>query len=267
MRDFTLTAYKEYLQAIKSSYKIILRFDEYLLAQPKPESFCLIRHDVDRKPQNALIMSELENEAGIKTTYYFRAKSHTFKPGIIKKIASLEHEIGYHYESLSDTNGDMSLALKDFENNLKKFREIAPTKTISMHGRPIICYNNLDLWRNNDNQRLLFEKYGILGEAYLDIDYTNIAYINDTGRNWTSDESNKRDKVISNIKIDFGNRRILLKCMNSSPYPKMVFQIHPERWESAIIPWGLQLLKDAIMNAVKYASVKFCSANRAGVKR
>jgi len=258
MKDFTLTAYEKYLRAIKSSYENILRFEEYFLAQPNPEKFCLIRHDVDRKPKNALRMAKLESEMGIKTTYYFRAKSHTFIPEIITEIAGLGHEIGYHYECLSDTNGDMSLALKDFGHNLEEFRKIVPIKTISMHGRPLKAYDNRDMWRVKDNHNMLFGKYGILGEVYLDIDYTEIAYINDTGRNWTSAEFNKRDKVISDIEVDFGNGGKLLEFLNSPPHPKMVFQIHPERWEQNYAFWIKQFIKDVIINIAKCIIVKFC---------
>jgi hypothetical protein len=220
--------------------------------EPKPKSFCLIRHDVDRKPKNALRMAELENEVDIRATYYFRAKSHVFKPQIIKDIASLGHEIGYHYESLSDTNGDTFLALKDFENNLKRFREIVPIKTISMHGRPLKSFDNRDIWRDSKNHSLFFDKYGILGEVYLDIDYTNVAYINDTGRNWLSTKSNVRDKVDSSLEVDFETGEELYRWLKSNPHPQMVFQVHPERWESDVIGWIIQYFSDTAVNILKW---------------
>jgi hypothetical protein len=251
MRDFTLAVYEEYLRVIKSSYENILTFSEYFCAEPKPENFCLIRHDVDRKPGNALRMAELESRVSIKSTYYFRVKSHTFKPNIIIKIAGLRHEIGYHYESFSDANGNMSLALKDFENNLKKLREFVPVQTISMHGHPLKPYDNRDMWRSDDNHNRLIKEYGILGDVYLDIDYSDILYITDTGRNWTSSRANIRDKVASNIKIDFKNGESLLRYLNFSPSLKMVFQVHPERWEDNITRWVIQYFSDTAVNIVK----------------
>jgi hypothetical protein len=62
MKDFTLSAFKHYFQTVKSSFPNILRFDKYLFSDPKPESFFLIRHDVDRRPKKALQMAELENK-------------------------------------------------------------------------------------------------------------------------------------------------------------------------------------------------------------
>lgn len=252
MIDFTLAAYKEYLQAIKSSYGNILTFSEYFSAKSKPESFCLIRHDVDRKPANALRMARLENGMGVKSTYYFRAKPHTFKPDIITDIAGLRHEIGYHYESLADTGGDMPAALRDFENNLKKLKEIVSVRTIAMHGRPLSRCDSRDMWKSGENHNKLIKEYGISGEVYLDIDYTDIAYINDTGRNWTSGKFNKRDKVESDVEADFKDGENLLEYLKSSPPSKMVFQVHPERWEEGMIGWAIQYFSDMTVNIVKW---------------
>jgi hypothetical protein len=196
-------------------------------------------------------MAKLENEMGVKSTYYFRVKPHTFKPEIIIEIAGLRHEIGYHYESLSDADGDMAAAFKDFENNLGKLRELVSIRTVSMHGRPLKPYDNRDMWRSGDNHNKLIKEYGILGEVYLDIDYTDIAYISDTGRNWTTGKSNRRDKVVSNIEVDFKNGESLLGYLSSTPASKMVFQVHPERWARNIVDYCVSLSSDLLTNMVK----------------
>ena len=250
MKDFTFTAYKRYLDAIKSAYTNILRFDEFLALKSLPESFLVIRHDVDRRPYKALSMARLENEMGVKTSYYFRAKSNTFKKDIIEDISSLGHEIGYHYESLSDTNGDMDSAVIDFEKNLNRFRKIVPIRTISMHGRPFKPYDNRDMWRG-PQRSILLNKLEIMGEVYLDIDYTDIAYINDTGRNWTSSSSNKRDKVISAVRCDVNNGEELHDHFKTKYFPKVVFQVHPERWSESIPEHYYLQFKDVLINILK----------------
>jgi hypothetical protein len=63
----------------------------------------VLRHDVYRKPMNALQMAELEHDLGIQSTYYFRFP-YTFKSDIIGKIHDLGHEVGYLYEVLSKAN-------------------------------------------------------------------------------------------------------------------------------------------------------------------
>ena len=71
--DFSFRKYAEYIDAIKNSYSSILRFDELMAPGYEiPESFCLIRHDIDRNPGNALNMALLEKEKGVRATYFFR---------------------------------------------------------------------------------------------------------------------------------------------------------------------------------------------------
>ena len=77
-----------------------------------------MRHDVDRMPGNALKMAEVEHEFNIKSTYYFRVNNSVFKKEIIKKIASLGHEIGYHYECLDKAKGDLEKAIRIFQKDL-----------------------------------------------------------------------------------------------------------------------------------------------------
>ncbi len=251
MRDFTFQAYKKYLEAIKLQNIPFYQFRDFLSFKEKPAEFCLLRHDVDRKPGKALKMAIAEAEMEIKTTYYFRAKKHTFKKDIIQRIENLGHEIGYHYESLSDSNGNIKDAIADFEKNLAKFRKISETDTCAMHGRPFKPYDNRDIWRNKTNHDRLTDVLKIKGEAYLDIDYTDILYINDTGRNWSNKKANMRDKVTSEVSIDFKTGSELLKYLSETPHKKICFQIHPERWSDNYLEYFIVLLTDTAINAVK----------------
>tara|TARA_Y100000591_G_scaffold317813_1_gene327929 strand:+ start:490 stop:1266 length:777 start_codon:yes stop_codon:yes gene_type:complete len=248
--DFTLQAYVYYIKAIKNSYSRILRFDEFFLERPYSDSYCIIRHDVDRFPQNALAMALLENKFGIKSTYYFRATNNVFIPEIIKKISSLGHEIGYHYESLSTSKGDMNLAMTDFKANLSKFKHLSDIKTISMHGNPRSKFDNRLMWANLDSPKKLMSSLGILGEVYLDIDYSNIHYVSDTGRSWT-DKSNIRDRVDSAINHDFNNIHDILKHIVFTPEKSMIFSIHPERWPYDNLGFIRSKSLDFISNIVK----------------
>ena len=70
-----------------------------------PERCVILRHDVDLKPQNSLATAKLEHELGIRGSYYFRAVPQSWEEQIIKEIASLGHEIGYHYETMDAVGG------------------------------------------------------------------------------------------------------------------------------------------------------------------
>jgi len=67
-------------------------------------------------------MARLENELGIKATYFFRTIPHTFKPEIIKEIAGMGHEIGYHYENLSEISKEETGKRKQEGGNRKEER-------------------------------------------------------------------------------------------------------------------------------------------------
>jgi len=251
VRSFTLESYRRYVEVIIEKYEHILRFDKYFSLSELPHSFVIFRHDVDRMPKRALRMAQVEHSLGVPATYYFRIKNHTFNPEIIIKISELGHEIGYHYECLSDADGDMERALDDFKYNLDRLRKIVPVKTISMHGRPFKKQDNRDIWRNEENNNFLKNNLNILGEVYLDIDYGDIAYINDTGRNWLSNKSNIRDKIISDINADFHNENELFEAIKEKKFDKIIFQIHPERWTDSLLSWSIQYSFDLLANSVK----------------
>ena len=83
------------------------------------EKVLILRHDVDKRPQNSLRTAQLQHKLGVKGTYYFRAVPESFDVDVIKRIAALGHEIGYHYEDLTICKGDYEKAIIHFEKWLK----------------------------------------------------------------------------------------------------------------------------------------------------
>ncbi|MBC8180181.1 hypothetical protein H8E88_03570 [candidate division KSB1 bacterium] len=156
MMDFSLHIYTNLLLALLDKAYTFQPFGEFIESQKNKT--IVMRHDVDRIPNNSLETANIENELGIKGTYYFRAVPESYDEKIIKQIADLGHEIGYHYESLSTCGGDLRLAIDDFRFNLKKLREICPVKTICMHGSPLSNYDNRLLWEKYD-----YRDFGIVG--------------------------------------------------------------------------------------------------------
>jgi hypothetical protein len=144
MQDFTLKIFKKFLHSLLAndySFQTLENFIEH----PNKEKTVILRHDVDRLPENALKMAHMENTIGIKTSYFFRTVDQVFDETIIEKVVSLGHEVSYHYEDLSLCRGNYELAIKNFESNLEKFRKIYPVKTICMHGSPLSKWDNQDL--------------------------------------------------------------------------------------------------------------------------
>ena len=251
MRDFTRKLYKELLSSMLNS-----GFEFYVLkelcAEEMKEPYIVLRHDVDRNPQNALRMAEIENGMGIKATYYFRVVKKVFDPEIIKKISSMGHEIGYHYEDLSAQHGDVEEALKSFKRNIEMLRELVPVNTVSMHGIPLSKYDNRKLMPH-----LNFAELEILCEPYSIVENMGLVYLTDTGRSWNNNLINVRDKVSSTSDFKVKSTLRLIDAIRKELSGKnMMLNIHPERWEDTVLPWLWNLTWQRFKNIIKYTLIK-----------
>jgi hypothetical protein len=171
---------------------------------------------------------------------------------IIQKIAGLGHEIGYHYENLSACRGDEGCAWADFQANLATLRKLAPVTTICMHGSPLSRINNLDLWQTHDYKAL-----GIAGEPYLDVDFTQVFYLTDTGRKWNHAGASIRDRVDSGFDIRVNSTGHLMELAREGRLPEqMMINTHPQRWEDRVGPWVKELVWQNVKNAVKWGGVR-----------
>ena len=74
-----------------------------------------MRQDVDLRPDSSLATAKIEHELGMRSVYYFRAVPESWDEAIIKEIAGMGHEVGYHYESLTICNGNTEAAYDDFK--------------------------------------------------------------------------------------------------------------------------------------------------------
>ncbi|NEW60223.1 hypothetical protein GSY74_02910 [Sulfurovum sp. bin170] len=248
MRDFTHDIYIELLNILKDRGFQFITVEEYFtLKYDKNRPFIMLRHDVDRRPNSSLAMAKIENSLGVKATYYFRTIPKTLKADIINGIANLGHEIGYHYESLAETNGDYEKAIVDFEKNLFSLNRFYPIKSISMHGRPTSRWDSRLLWERYD-----YRRYGISSEPYFDIDFQKILYITDAGRAWNNEAINLRDRVESDFDFLFNHTADIISNIDRGRVPdKIMINIHPEHWADELFEWYRILLIRKIKNFVK----------------
>ena len=247
MRDFTLNTYRQLLSAfIDSGYKIDC-FNNYLLDNSEGDKIVILRHDIDRNPNNALNMAKLENNIDINASYYFRILKESYSEEIIKEIAAMGHEIGYHYEDLSLCRGDYELAIKNFELNLRKLRKFYPVKTICMHGSPLSKWDNRLIW-----QKYNYRDFGIIGEPYFDIDFNEVLYLTDTGRRWNASSENIRDKVESKFDLRCKSTFDIIEKFKKNKLPNInMINIHPQRWTDSLGPWINELIWQNTKNVIK----------------
>lgn len=271
--DFTLAKYKDLCEKILDSGYSIYSLEAYFSLQNKPEKFVIFRHDIDDEIdlKNSLKIAEIESNFGIMATYYFRTTNRVFKKDFIKKIADMGHEIGYHYETLGKTDGDIDLAFKLFKKELENIRTSYPVKTIAQHGGPLkgdqsaasfsglfnIIINlifktkNLDSWLSKDIwKKYNFADLGILGEAYLSIDYKKVAYFTDTNRIWNDPKYRMKDfpEGNSNINIVINCTDDLIKIIKNNSIGKIVITTHPSNWKSNLPEWISWLILQNIRN-------------------
>jgi hypothetical protein len=209
--DFTLKIFRSFLDALIDYGYIFLTVKESSgTRKNRSDHEVILRHDVDRKPQNSLVMARIEHNAGIKGTYYFRITGESYNEIIIRNIESMGHEIGYHYEDLDlawrKAKGErrkekvrrkkteeelVATAFESFRNNLAKLREVARIDTVCMHGSPISRYDSRLMWRYYD-----YGELSVYAEPYFDLSLDEMLYLTDTGRRWNGSSFSIRDKVI-----------------------------------------------------------------------
>lgn len=125
---FTFDDYDDLLATAAGAGYEFLTVREYLARESVPERFLVLRHDVDRKAENAYKMATLEAERGVSSTYYFRTS--TFEPTMARAVERLGHEVGYHYEDYVRAGGDLDEAHERFDRSLRWFRHVCEVDTI-----------------------------------------------------------------------------------------------------------------------------------------
>ena len=247
--DFTIKMYTRLLKILQSTNIYFQTFSENI--SEKKDSFIILRHDVDKSPENSLIFARIQEKMGIKGSYYFRAVPESWDEKIINQIADLGHEIGYHYENMDTCNGDVDKAWDDFCYNLSRLRKITDIKTICMHGSPLSNYNNRKLWEKYD-----FFTLDIIGEPY-ELNYKELYYLTDTGRCWDGWKFSIRDKVSQQndwIKegLVFHSTEDIIFSIKKNMFPnRVMFTFHPQRWHNNLFLWLEEFITQNIKNQAK----------------
>lgn len=233
MRDFSFDIFRLLVRKLRKAGYEFRTLQDYI-ANPEGR-VVLIRHDIDLVAASALRFAKVEHELGVSASYYFRTINTTFKPEIIKQVAGLGHEIGYHYEDLAKTNGDMEAAIKRFSANLDEFRKLYPVRTICMHGSAGSPYDPRDMWKNYN-----MADYGIVAEPYLSLDFNKVYYMSDTSQRWNGNKVAIRDKVQSSFNLSFTTTWDILDGIDKLP-DQVMLTMHPELWTETF--WGWLAIK------------------------
>lgn len=248
-RDFTYRAYAGLLDvAVEAGYEF-LTVREYLARESLPARFLVLRHDIDRKPANALDFARIEAERDVHASYYFRTLNQVLDPQVVEHVESLDHEIGYHYEDLDRADGDPVEARRLFASNLELLRQYATVDTVCMHGNPLTPYDNRDMWGDEPE----FDQYGLLGEAYLSLDFEDVTYFSDAGRTWRDGLLNGDDHAVGRrLKtVEAEHTTDLIDLFRKRRVSRACLQAHPNRWADSYPEFVAECTRDAAVNAAK----------------
>jgi hypothetical protein len=237
--------------ALKSSGYSISSIDGLMKADlDRTKRTVIIRHDVDKYPDRALKMANLEAFNDIVSIYFFRYQHLQTAAHCIDEISKLGHKIGYHYENLANQNGNVVAAMNEFKGHLSLFRKRWDIQFISMHGSPYSRFNNSSMWNNKDASE--FDLIDVSTLSSLE----EFLYLSDTGGYWNNPKYNIRDKINSdlNSKYAFKSTNSLIDNIKNNKLPsRLMINIHPQRWSDN--PW-ICLLESSLQhckNPIKYS--------------
>lgn len=215
------------------------------------ESWVVFKHDVETNVGKAYKMAKIEAEYGIKATYYVQGYLLEENVATLKKIASLGHEVTYHYDVLDANNGDYEKAKNEFVEYVKSFQANGfKINTICPHGNPLMIRKG---WNSNKD---FFRKTEIVNkfDSILDVVVqlpkllnTPYTYISDAGFQFKiigniDDNDIKNDGDISINSINDFTRII-------KENDKIILSAHPHRWKQFKIATILNKLKFKLMRA------------------
>lgn len=251
--DFTIRKYKELLLSLQQQGYQFITFEQYCTQNKPTGQWVILRHDVDRKPQNSLATAQIEHSLGITASYYFRIVPDSNQPEYIRQIAALGHEIGYHYEDMAIANGNAEKAFLHFQQQLAYFRQFYPVRTICMHGAPTSQWDGRELWKQYD-----YRSVNIIGEPYFDMDFSEVLYLTDTGRCWDGYNVSVRDKIPVYqdewVKqgLVYHTTNDLIRAIQVGQTPRrLMITTHPQRWTDNCWAWTKELLLQSVKNMIK----------------
>lgn len=259
-KDFTIFTYQRLLVALKQFGFEFLPYKTFCLENDFNKKLITLRHDVDARKENSLLFAKIQKDNGILGTYYFRVIPESYDEKIILQMAEMGHEIGYHYETMDTSKGNVDAAYNEFVTNLEMFRKIVPVTTICMHGSPLSKYDNRDIWKKYD-----YKKLDLIAEPYFDVDFNKTFYLTDTGRRWDGSKVSVRDKAMDSngcsnpdfLNLHFHSTFDIINQLEKQDFTNNVMMtFHPQRWTNSQFLWYKELVIQNLKNQVKRTIIK-----------
>ena len=271
---FTFNSYRRLIAAILEAGYTIHGIEKILAARGEGFSpdgkYAAIRHDVDYYPKRALILAQIEAENKIATTYYIRRRFFESNIEIIREIAKLGHQIGYHYEEVDEhqkapNNQVARDAVGFFVGALLDLDKLGfPITSVCAHGNPLSNVDNrqvvhllrdekfLDQLAFTYDRNIVAEKISnrLVGDASIDITGADFdVYLPDTGR--FNPACNLKDHIDDCPTAGISNLQDLEAILNNPANSRIYMNMHPDRWSGDVATWLFDFCLDTAKNTVK----------------
>jgi peptidoglycan/xylan/chitin deacetylase (PgdA/CDA1 family) len=235
---FTIDGYKNLIHEMSSGGFQI----KPVSALPDRQKNCIyLRHDIDFSAVLATHIAEIENAAGLSATYFILLSGpynpfHEESVAAIRRIKSLGHEIGLHYDQKNWPQNRQAANAK-LANEIQILESIAETKinSIVMH-QPSLG--------GEDYFSTEADAASWINPTYYQKTDRDLCYVSDSCRAW-------RDDTL----VKYFNRELL--------QTRMMLNTHPESWlagkkmnriaylEKVLAPAATQCANDYFFKTVK----------------
>lgn len=243
---FPLSAYLNLLHELCEKGYHLGPISKYFEGSTPP--FVFLRHDVDRLPFRAVNMAAAENALGAASTYYFRCDAAMrFPEQSIRRIASLGHEVGFHYETVVRMRAEPGRVIQQFTQELAALRKIATVKTVTAHGSPLAKLSNVGYTKTLD-----LAEFGLIGDPAAGIDFSRVLYVTDTGGTYGSRDNLRDWSEGKNLRQPVSPQE-LAKQLDAQQEPLVVLSSHPERWPMSLAGLLQARMTDGLINMLKHA--------------
>jgi hypothetical protein len=200
---FTFKHYRRIVETgLESGYRFI-GFEDLAAVRDHVPYLCLLRHDCEGDLAAALRLGEIENELGVKSTYFVQLRSPLYnvlstpQARFVKRLLELGHGLGLHFDERSYVyaSTDELAARVDEERDILKGEFGVPVHVVSFHQpSPMVLENELKLRCLNTYDRT---------------DMRGVGYLSDSNWRWRQDP---------------------IQAFRSHTHPHLQLLLHPECW-------------------------------------
>jgi hypothetical protein len=239
-RTFDRARWGEYrsflVAALDGGYEVIALEDWVRRGFTGSERTLVLRHDVDQHPRSALRMLAIEEDLGVRATWYFRWR--TAHLSVVDRILEAGAGVGLHYETLTrmalasgrtgaDADSLVDRAREVLRSEIGAFaRRFGPSRSVCPHGDSRIpAVRNGTLLRDQD-----CASYGIEFDGNEALRGHPLGY-------WLTDRSRAEG--------GWANRVSASDILHDGVSPVLCV-VHPNNWVSGASLWGSRLLAAAL---------------------